>query len=203
MNRDHVVFTICGFVLGLIIGSFLIGPKLAQSKLAGNASVEAAAPEAGASEAAAPTAPPAANAAGGASPMEAVKQQLDNLKQQIAQDPKNFAALVQLANMYMDVGKYPQAIDYYQRALAVREEPAVRTDLGICFKESSQPEKAIAEFTRVASEQPGQWQAVYNLAIIYAETKRIDQARAEIAKLKQMNADPAQVAKLEEAVAGK
>lgn len=202
MNRDHLVFTICGFILGLIVGSFLIGPKLARSKLAGSDAPEVSAPAPVSDEAAA-SAPPAVDASASAaagSPMAAVRQQLDTLKKRIAADPKDFDALVQLANMYMDVGKFPQAIGYYQQALAVREEPAIRTDLGICYKQSGQSDKAVEEFARVAKEQPDQWQAVYNLAIIDVETKQIDRARAEIARLKGMNADPAEIAKLEQAV---
>ena len=205
MNRDHVVFAICGFLLGLIVGSFLLGPKLARSKLAGNDAAESAAAPAsdpGTPSASDAAAAPSAPAASG-SPMEAVRERLDSLKKQIAANPKDFDALVQLANMYQDVGKYPQAIGYYEQALAVREEPAVRTDLGICYKQSGETEKAIAAFTKVAEEQPQQWQAIYNLAIIDVETRHTDRARSEIARLKQMNADPEQVSKLEEAIAGK
>ena len=43
MTRDNIVYTACGLLLGLIIGSFLIGPKLARTKLAG-AEPTAAAP---------------------------------------------------------------------------------------------------------------------------------------------------------------
>ncbi len=198
MNRDHVVFAVCGFLLGLVIGSFLLGPRLAQSKLAG--STAAPAPPFASTAGGADAAPAAPGTAGG-SPMTAVLQQLSSLKEQIAQNPRDFDALVQLANMYMDVAKYPQAIDYYERALAVREEPAIRTDLGICYKQSGQPDKAIATFSRVAKEQPDQWEAVYNLAIVYAESKRFDQARSELTHLKQMNADPTQVSRLEAAIA--
>ena len=202
MNRDHVVFAVCGFLLGLTVGSFLIGPKLAKSKLAGTSAVEMSAdapPESDPAATAASSAMPA-DAAGGASPMAAVRQELETLKKKIADNPKDFDALAQLANMYMDVGKFPQAIGYYQQALAAREEPSIRTDLGICYKQSGDSVKAAAEFTRVVNEAPDQWQALYNLAIIDIETKQIDRARTEIAKLKQMNADPSEVAKLEEAI---
>src|SRR5207253_7754113 len=60
-----------------LIGSFLIGPHLAKSKLAGN-DAAVAAPE---------TAPAAAMPA---APMAAVRQRLDELKQKIAANPKDF-----------------------------------------------------------------------------------------------------------------
>jgi len=206
MSRDSVVYATCAFLLGLIIGSFLLGPKLARSKLAGSDAVAEPASSAAMTPApaASPSAtvdgmPPGASAPGG--PMAAVRQQLELLKKQIEANPKDFEALTQLGNMYMDVGKFPQAIDYYSRALDVREEPAVRTDLGICYKQSGQNEKARDAFAKVASEQPDQWQAMYNLAIVDGELKRYDDARAELAKLKKMRPGDPDVTKLESALA--
>lgn len=186
MSRDNVVYTVCGFLLGLVIGSFLLGPKLARSKLAGT-SETAAAPES--------VAPPAAG------PMEQVRQRLDTLKKQVEQNPNDFDALVQLGSMYMDVSKFPQAIDYLNRALRVREEPSVRTDLGICYKQSGQFQLAREAFQRVTAEQPDQWQAVYNLAIVDGEMKDYADARVQLAKLKQLRPGDPEVAKLEEALA--
>jgi tetratricopeptide (TPR) repeat protein len=185
MTRDNIVFTACGLLLGLIIGSFLIGPKLARSSAA------VVAP---------PTAPtPAPTAA--AAPMEAVRQQLDALKQKIAANPNDFDSLVQLGNMYADVAKYPQAIDYYERALRVREEPNVRTDLGISYKQSGRLDDALAAFKKVADESPDSWQATYNVAIIYGEMRRFDDARVEVAKLEKMRPNDPDVMKLKAALA--
>jgi len=199
MSRDNIVYTACGLLLGLVIGSFLLGPKLARSKLAGPDQIPSSTTAAPAPESAAMPAAPAGAAAG--SPMEQVRQQLEMLKKQIAQNPNDFDALVQLGNMYMDVSKFPQAIEYFNRALAVREEPSVRTDLGICYKQSGQMQQARDAFQKVASEQPDQWQAIYNLAIVDGEMKDYTAARAQLAKLKQMRPDDPQVAKLEQALA--
>src|SRR5438067_8575579 len=152
MKRDTWVFTICGFVLGLVIGSFLIGPKLAATSLGPSGSVASAAEPA--SPAAAAGAPPMAQ-------MNAVREQLAALKQTLEKNPNDVAALTQLGTMYMDAAKYPQAAEYFERALAVREDPATRTDLGICYKQSGQPQKAVEAFARAAAEGPGQWHALY------------------------------------------
>jgi len=192
MTRDNIVYTACGLLLGLIIGSFLIGPKLAHTKLAGAEPTAAAPVEASM---------PAQTASAAAAPMEAVRQQLDQLKQKIAANPNDSDALAQLGNMYMDVGKFPQAIDYYERALKVREDTNVRTDLGIAYKQSGRLDDALAAFTRVASEAPESWQATYNLAIVYGEMRRFDDARKELAKLKQVRPNDPDVLKLEQALA--
>jgi Flp pilus assembly protein TadD len=188
MSRDHVVYTICGFLLGLVIGTFALGPKLAQSKLAG-AAPAAAEPSATPVQAAA--APPAQG-----SPMGAVLQQIATLKQTIEKDPKNVEALTQLGTMYMEAGKFPQAIDYFQRALAVRDDPNVRTDLGICYRNNNEPEKSLAEFRRIVQQQPDQWQALFNEVILLAEMKRTDEAKAELAKLQALRPNDPDVARL-------
>jgi len=193
MKRDTVVFTICGFALGIVIGTFFIGPHLAKP---------ASTPTDGAAIAAEPTAP-AASAAPPMAQMDAVRQQLNALKQRIEKDPRDTAALTQLGTMYMDVGKFPQAIDYFERALAVREDPITRTDLGICYKQSGQAEKALAAFRRAASEAPDQWQAMYNEALVLGEMQRWDDARAVAAKLSAMRPGDAQVAQLVQSLKSK
>jgi hypothetical protein len=176
VQKETIIFTTCGFLLGLTLGGLVIGPKIAQSKLAG------AAPVSETESAAAPVATPPMGAAGG-NPMAAVQQQLATLKAAIEKDPKNFDALVQLGDMYMDAAKFPQAIDYLDRALAVQDDANVRTDLGICYKQTGQPASALAEFERAASMAPDQWQPLFNQAIVLNDLHRTDEARVVAAKL--------------------
>lgn len=189
MQKETIIFTTCGFLLGLTLGGLVIGPKIAQSKLAG------AAPVTETESAAAPAAAPPMGAAGG-NPMAAVQQQLANLKAAIEKDPKNFDALVQLGDMYMDAAKFPQAIDYLDRALAVHDDANVRTDLGICYKQTGQPASALAEFERAASMAPDQWQPLFNQAIVLNDLHRTDEARVVAAKLQQMKPNDPDVQKL-------
>jgi tetratricopeptide (TPR) repeat protein len=193
MKRDTFVFTACGFVLGLVIGSFLIGPHLRSASLGPTGGVANAAE----TPAAAPAgAPPMAQ-------MNAVREQLGALKATLEKDPRNVAALVQLGNMYMDATKYAQAAEYFARALDVREDPTVRTDLGICYKQDGQLDKAVDAFARAASEAPDQWQALYNEAIVLGELQRWDDARAVAAKLSAMRPNDPQVAQLVQAIAAR
>jgi len=189
MTRDNIVFTACGLILGLIIGSFLIGPRLAKVPQLSNANADVAPP------------PAAAQPAANQNQMELVSQQLDALKQKIAANPNDFDSLVQLGNMYSEVAKYPQAIEYYERALQVRDDPNIRTDLGICYKETGRLDEAHAQFDKIVSESPDSWQAIYNLIIIDGQMKKFDEARSELAKLKQLRPNDPEVAKLEQALA--
>jgi len=199
MKREPLIFTTCGFLLGLTLGGLVIGPKVAQSKLAGAAPV----PEAeSAALSATPAATPPMGAAGG-NPMAAVQQQLATLKATLEKDPKNFDALVQLGDMYMDAAKFPQAIDYLDRALAVHDDANVRTDLGICYKQTGQPASALAEFERAASMAPNQWQPLFNQAIVLNDLHRTDEARVVAAKVQQMKPNDPDVQKLMATLAGK
>lgn len=58
----------------------------------------------------------AVNVEGG--PPATVRIQLQELRSRIARSPKDDVALTQLADLYLAVGKYAQAIPYYKRALA-------------------------------------------------------------------------------------
>ena len=191
MKRDTLVFTVCGFVLGLVIGSFLIGPHLASSPLG---------PSGGVANAAEPAAPAATAGAPPMAQMNAVREQLAALKQTLEKNPNDVAALIQLGTMYMDAGKYPQAVEYFERALAVREDPTTRADLGICYKQNGQPQKAVEAFARAAAEAPDQWQALYNEALVLGELQRWDEAKAVAAKLSAMRPGDARVAQLVQAI---
>jgi Flp pilus assembly protein TadD len=188
MKPETIIFTACGFLLGITLGSFVIGPKIAQSKLAG-APVAAEVPT------------PAATATG--NPMGTVMQQLAALKEAVAKNPNDADSLVQLGDMYMQAAKFPQAAEYLQRALAIRDDAAVRMDLGICYKQTNQPEKALAEFQRSAAMAPDQWQPLFNEAIALVDLQRIDEARTVAAKLQKMRPDDPEVQKLVATVGGK
>ena len=177
MNRDSIVYSICSFLLGLILGSLLIGPRLGKPAAEGGG------------------APPS-------NPMPIIRQQLATLKETVDRDPGNFAALVQLGNMYMDAAKYPQAIDYYERALAVHDDGNVRTDLGICYKQNRQLDKALAAFQKASADSPDEWQPLFNAAIVLGEMRRFAEARAIVARLNAMRPNDPEVQRLEAALRG-
>ncbi|HYM62446.1 MAG TPA: tetratricopeptide repeat protein [Thermoanaerobaculia bacterium] len=199
MTRDNVFFAACGLVLGLTIGALVIGPRLARSKLAGNSGIaETAGTPA---ESAAPSAPVSNSAnAGNMEQMDAVRRQLQSLKETLEKEPRNFEALVQLGNMYQDAQKQPQAIEYYERALAVREDANVRTDLGICYKQTGRLDKSLAAFHQASLEARGEWQPQFNEAVVLAELRRFDEARTIADRLALSRPSDPEVQRLEQAL---
>jgi cytochrome c-type biogenesis protein CcmH/NrfG len=83
-------------------------------------------------------APPAVSVEGGGPPA-GVRAQLSDLRARIARNPKDDVALTQLADMYLAVGKYADAIPLYKRALAANPgNVAAKEGLGEAESESKQ-----------------------------------------------------------------
>jgi len=82
-------------------------------------------------------------------------------------DPKNFETLAQLGNLYYDPRIYPEAIEYYTRALEVRPADVnVRTDLGTAFWYSGFPEKAVAQYEKSLAVDAVHANTLFNLGIV-------------------------------------
>lgn len=187
MNKENVIFTLCGFVLGLIGGTLLLGPVLHARGVVpaiGGTEKSAAAPALPPDHpAVASNAVPTATTAGDAQVMQQVLQQLPILKQRLESNPRDVEAAVQLGNMYMDARKYDQAILYYEKALAVGPNPDVATDVGICYRAKGEPKRALEIFRKVSEENPGHWQSRFNEAIVLMDTGELDAARSIVGDL--------------------
>jgi tetratricopeptide (TPR) repeat protein len=85
-------------------------------------------------------------------------------------DPKNRDALVQLGNLYYDHHVYPEAIQYYTRALELKPDDVnVRTDLGTAYWYSGFADNALAEYEKVLQLKPDYAPTLMNLGIVRLE----------------------------------
>lgn len=118
-------------------------------------------------------------------------------------DPNNFDVLVQLGNLYYDHQVFPEAIEYYTRALAIRpKEVNVRTDLGTAFWYSGFPEKAVAEYEKSLAVDPQHVNSLFNMGVVRLEG--LKDARGAITafeKLLALNPSPQQRARATEMLA--
>ncbi len=113
-----------------------------------------------------PAGPPARSAASDQIPTDQAERMLA-LEQEVAADPGNLAAWIQLGHLFFDSSRYQQAIDAYQKALALDPDNAdVWTDLGVMYRRTGKPGQAISAFDRAMAINPGHEQSRFNKGIV-------------------------------------
>ncbi|HXI12733.1 MAG TPA: tetratricopeptide repeat protein [Thermoanaerobaculia bacterium] len=195
MNRENILFASCGFLLGLILGGVMIGPKIHEWRTPARGAATTP-------DSAAPSQPAASSAeASGGAAMSMVRQQIDGLRKRIAANPRDARAFVELGNLYMDAAKFPQAIEFYEKSLQIERSPSVEMDLGICYRETRAFDRSLALFREIARETPANWQARFNEAIVLADMGNLGAASAVIATLRQERPDDANIVRFEQTLA--
>jgi tetratricopeptide (TPR) repeat protein len=159
MRADSIVFGISGILFGVIVG-WVLGSQ--QARTAGPA---APAPVAQ-TQAQAP--PPAGSQAIPLDP-----QRVKALESVAQQNPRDAQPRIQLGNMYFDAEQYPQAITWYEQAVALdNRDPNVSTDLGVAYYYTNQPDRAIEQFTHSLSLDARHTKTLLNLGIVRAFGKQ-------------------------------
>ncbi len=104
---------------------------------------------------------------------EMLAQAAQPLLAKLQVNPKDFETLAQLGNLYYDGQAYPQAIDYYSKALDIDpKNPDVRTDIGTAYWYSGNPDKAIEEFNKSLAIRPNHPGTLFNLGIVKWQGKK-------------------------------
>jgi cytochrome c-type biogenesis protein CcmH/NrfG len=79
----------------------------------------------------------------------------------------DYDSLVKLGNLYYDAQQFTNAIQYYERALAIHpENPDVRTDMGTAYWYSGNADKALAEMGTALRYRPDHAPTLFNLGWI-------------------------------------
>jgi tetratricopeptide (TPR) repeat protein len=182
LKKDHLAFLFGGLAFGFLLGFGLFRALETRPGLAGGQAASAEIPS--------PMGPAAATqtAGGGAPPMMA---EINALKDRVSKDPKDVQAWSRLANIYQDAGMFEPAISFYQRAIDLLPDNAnLLTDMGICYQELKQFDKALDLLERAQKADPANWQSLYNIVVVAGlEMGRIDRADAALARLKQIHPD--------------
>ncbi|MEM8997337.1 MAG: tetratricopeptide repeat protein, partial [Acidobacteriota bacterium] len=111
----------------------------------------------------------------------AAMQQVQQLRAYVEANPQDLEATRRLANMNYDIANWQRAADLYERILAQQPDDInVMTDLGACYRNMGQPDKALEFFSRVAELDAGHWQSRYNQVLVLAFDLR-DLPRAQTA----------------------
>ena len=158
MRADAIVFGIAGSLFGLIIG-WVLGSQQARSG-------PVAAPVA-------QSVPAQQQPASAPQPAPIDPARVSALQDQAAKNPKDVKPRVQLGNIFFDGEQYPQAITWYEQALALTPgDVNVSTDLGVAYYYTNQPDRALAQFDRSLAIDSKHIKTVLNIGIVRAFGKQ-------------------------------
>jgi cytochrome c-type biogenesis protein CcmH/NrfG len=103
----------------------------------------------------------------------AVAQAAAPLLEAVNKDPNDFDSLVKLGNVYYDGQQFPNAIQYYERALVIHpDNPDVRTDMGTAYWYTGNAEEALAAMQTSLKYRPGHPQTLFNLGWVRWQGKQ-------------------------------
>ncbi len=89
------------------------------------------------------------------------------LEKEVAANPRNAGAWVQLGNIWFDTNKYDKAIEAYEKSLAIEPgNPDVLTDLGVMYRRTGQPQKAVESFELAIAADPKHDISYFNKGIV-------------------------------------
>lgn len=95
------------------------------------------------------------------------QEMLTALNDRITTNPKDLEAWTQLGHLYFDLGQSRDAIEAYERSLALDgSRPDVWTDLGVMYRQNEEPKKAVQNFDQALTRNPSHPIALYNKGIV-------------------------------------
>jgi tetratricopeptide (TPR) repeat protein len=220
VNKDNVLFTLLGLVLGFIMAWLMYErialrqpPRLTPDQLAAAAAGQAVpGPGSTPSAPSASVGAPPAGSPGGAPPISQIDTtKLDELQSRLQQNPNDPDLILAVANESFDIatkaGKAPfvwqQARDHYLQYIAIRQpNPDVLSDLGVTYRELGQFDEALKTFQDAEKMAPEHWQSKYNQVIVLAfDLKQYDRAQSILDDLQKEHPDIQDIQQLAAAVA--
>ena len=152
MTKQAVLFGVAGVFFGILVG-WIIGAQ------------QAAAPVQRTPAETQAGSPPAQQSA----PAPLDESRVTKLKTAAEQNPKDAASRVELANLYFDAERFPDAARWYEEALQLDPKNVnASTDLGITYYYMRQTDRALAQFDRSLSIDPKHSKTLMNIGIVRA-----------------------------------
>ncbi len=104
---------------------------------------------------------------------EMLAKAAEPLVSQLKSNPNDVETVIKVGNLYYDGQAYPQAIEYYERALTLQPNNAdVQTDVGTAYWYAGNPDKAIASFEKALAIRPNHPSTLFNLGIVKWQGKK-------------------------------
>jgi tetratricopeptide (TPR) repeat protein len=105
-------------------------------------------------------------------------------------DRKDVEALRGLGNVHFDRREYREAIESYERYIALKpDDLGVHTDLGTMYLYGGDPDKAIAQYRQVLAKDPKFYQAQYNIGMALAQKGETAQALEALERAREVAPD--------------
>ncbi len=165
MKKETILLLVVTLVVGALIGTIASKPSRTEDKSNHDTHVAEA-------------------------PAVDTQKELRILKGILEKEPENRNAWVQLGNKYFDTDQPMEAVEAYDKALAIDgNDPNVLTDQGVMYRRIGWFKQAIENFSKANKINPKHPQSLLNLGIVY----RFDLEENEKAKeawLKYLEIDP-------------
>jgi cytochrome c-type biogenesis protein CcmH/NrfG len=180
MRRETLVFMLAGTAFGLVVGYM--------------AAQWGVAPAPG---------PVTARAAAAAPPRSGLDaNEAKTLEALAAREPRDAGVRVELGNLYMDAGRFGDAIRWYREALAIDPaRPDVASDLGACLVSAGLPADGLVELDHALRRDPGHRLALYNRGIALVRLDRPREAADTWQELLKLHPDDPQAERLRARIA--
>lgn len=158
-TQAYVLAVIC-LVVGIALGYFIRGSASpAQPTVA-------ASPEATSGGPNGPMGPGQLQAIPQQQSAEVVAASAKPLIEALTANPDDWDKLVQLGNIYYDASVYPEAIAYYTRAVKIRPDANVLTDLGTAYFYTGDSKTALSTFDQSLKIDPKHPNTLFNIGIV-------------------------------------
>lgn len=94
-------------------------------------------------------------------------QAIINLEAEVTAHPENFENWIRLGHLYYDTNQPDKAIGAYTRSLELHSGDAnLLTDLGVMYRRTGKPEKAIEFFDKAIAQDPNHQPSRFNKGIV-------------------------------------
>lgn len=98
---------------------------------------------------------------------DATEQAIINLEAEVTDNPENFENWIRLGHLYYDANQPEKAIGAYTKSLEFHSGDAnLLTDLGVMYRRTKRPEKAIESFNQAIAKDPSHLPSRFNKGIV-------------------------------------
>ncbi|MBN2423593.1 MAG: tetratricopeptide repeat protein [Calditrichaceae bacterium] len=104
-------------------------------------------------------------------------EEIQRLKNKLSENEHDVETLISLGNSYFDLGRYDEAVGYYNHALEHDIQNAnVLIDMGVAYYNLGQSDQAVLLMEKALEIEPGHQQGLYNLGIVNYNDKKNEKA---------------------------